>query len=380
MQVLIVILIISFLVIIHELGHFFAARRAKINIQEFGLGYPPKLLKLFSWKGTDFTLNAIPFGGFVRLEGENGPDLEELKDGNLELKPNKWAPFYAKTAKQRIRVILAGVLINICFAVLAFSIVFSFIGIPKNITEQARVGTVMEGSPAAAAQLPENVNIVEIQTDQRSYKIENLFDVQQAIEKNQGQTLTVITTQECDQLECPTETQQFEIYARTKEETPEDQGSIGIVFQDMIFVFYPWYEMPFRGSWIGMKQAVSLGYLIVKALIDMFGRLASTGQVPKDVAGPVGIVYEAQQGNLISQDFWNNLGFAGMLSLNLGIMNLLPIPALDGGRALFIFLEKIFGRKKIIRIEAYANYAGFILLVLLIILITAKDVGTIIGR
>lgn len=380
MPVLIVILIISFLVIIHELGHFLAARKAKINIQEFGIGYPPKLLKLFTWKGTDFTLNAIPFGGFVRLEGENGPDLEKLKDGNPKLKPNEWAPFYAKTAKQRIKVILAGVLVNICFAVLAFSIVFSFIGIPKDISDQARIGTVMENSPAAEARLPENVNIVEIQTDQRSYKIKNLFDVQQAVEENQGQMLTIVTTLECDQLKCPKETQQFEVYARTKEETPEGQGSIGIIFQDMIFVFYPWYEMPFRGSWIGIQQAISLGYLIVKALIDMFGRLISTGQVPQDVAGPVGIVYQAQQGNLISQDFWNNLGFAGMLSLNLGIMNLLPIPALDGGRALFIFLEKIFGRKKIIKIEAYANYAGFTLLILLIILITAKDVGTIISQ
>jgi len=136
--------------------------------------------------------------------------------------------------------------------------------------------------------------------------------------------------------------------------------------------------MPFRGTWYGIKQAVGLGYLIIQALFQMVVQLAVTGQVPKDVAGPVGIVYEAQQGNIITDDFWSNLGFAGMLSINLGVMNLLPIPALDGGRALFILLEKIFGKKHIQKIEAYANYGGFALLILLILMITYKDIMRII--
>ena len=376
MAVLIVILIISFLVIIHELGHFFAAKKAKINVKEFGLGYPPKIKKLFSWQGTNFTLNLIPFGGFVRLEGESGPESEEKKLD--QVKPDKWGPFYTKTAKQRLMVIMAGVIVNLVFGVLAFSIVFSFIGIPTELINQARIGWVLENSPAAEAGLLDNVNIIEIRTDQNTYKITDFTKVQEAISVNKGQNLTIVTSLACDGAVCPQETQEFNVYARTEEETPEGEGSLGIVFESLVYHFYPWYQMPFRGTWYGIKQAVGLGYLIIQALFQMVVQLAVTGQVPKDVAGPVGIVYEAQQGNIITDDFWSNLGFAGMLSINLGVMNLLPIPALDGGRALFILLEKIFGKKHIQKIEAYANYGGFALLILLILMITYKDIMRII--
>lgn len=376
MLVAIVIFIISFLVIIHELGHFFAARSAKVNVKEFGLGYPPKIAKLFTWRGTDFTLNAIFFGGFVRLEGEHGPDPEEI--GQVEIKKDEWGPFYTKTARQRLKIVLSGVVVNILFAVLSFSAAFSFIGIPQEITDQVRIGTVMDGSPAAEASLPENVNIVEIKTEQQSYQIGTFREVQQAVEENRGRTLTIVTTTECEDLTCSDTTQQFEVYARTQDETPEDQGSLGIVFQNVVFVHYPWYEMLFRGTWVGIKQSFALGYLILQALADMFIGLITQGQVPEGVAGPVGIVHETQQGNIITRDFWNDLGFAAMLSLNLGVMNLLPIPALDGGRALFILLEKLVGKKKIQKIEPYANYAGFVILILLIVFITIQDIGRII--
>lgn len=363
------------MVIIHELGHFIAARRAKVNVEEFGLGYPPRIASLFKWQGTEFTLNAIPFGGFVRLEGEHGPDESEL--GQVEIKKDEWGPFYTKTAWQRLKVILAGVIVNIVFAIAAFSLAFSFIGIPQSLEDQPRIGYVLENSPAAEASLPVDVNIVEIKTGTRSFQIDNFNDVINAVDEVRGQEVTLITTAVCEQFDCPEETQEFNVYVRTEEETPDDQGAIGIAFLDIVFVHYPWYEMPFRGSWVGIQQSFALAFLILQALVDMFVRLAVSGEVPQDVAGPVGIVHETQRGNIITADFWNNLGFAAMLSLNLGIMNLLPIPALDGGRAVFIMLEKIFSKKKIQKIESYANYVGFAIVIALIVLITINDIGRI---
>jgi regulator of sigma E protease len=220
---------------------------------------------------------------------------------------------------------------------------------------------------------------VKIEVESVSYQIQNFHDVQQAVQENLGSQLTITVTGECDGVGCLDETNDFLVYARTEVETPEGQGSLGIIFQDVVLNFYPWYEMPFRGTWYGLKQAIGLGILIVQALGQMLIRLAQTGSVSRDVAGPIGIVHQAQQGNIISDDFWMNLGFAGMLSLNLAIINLLPIPALDGGRALFILFEKIFGQSKMKKIEIYANYVGFALLVTLIITITISDISRIIN-
>lgn len=379
---LVVIAIISFLVILHELGHYLAAKKANVIVEEFGLGYPPKLLTLFKVGETEFTLNLIPFGGFVRLVGESGPesegDIEEQEATGLtrdrSSDPRQPGPFYTKTIKQRLTIILAGIFFNIIFAVAAFSVVFSFIGIPTPLENQARIGWVMPDSPAEQAQLPTEVNIIEIKTDKRSYRINSIQDVQQAVADNRGQELTLEVTHQCQQLSCPDETELYQVYARSEAETPSDQGSLGILFQESVLTFYPWWQMPFRGTIYGVKQALTLSVLIVRALTQVVTNLVKTGQVQQGVAGPVGIIHQAQQGNLIQEDFWSNLGFAGMLSLNLGIMNLLPIPALDGGRALFIIFERFFDRKRVQQIENYANYIGFGIIAILIIGITINDV------
>lgn len=385
MHVLIVIFIISFLILIHELGHFVVALKTKTNVEEFGFGYPPRLLKLFTFKGVDFTLNAIPFGGFVRLEGEMGPDsMPESKPKNKTTpgasfdQPNA-GPYYEKNAWQRSAIVLAGVAMNVLFALVAFSFVFSFMGIPTILEGQARIAHIAPDSPAEESGLPLNTNIIEIKSDTKAYEITDFFSVQQAVKENLGKTLEVTVTAQCEGVSCPQEYETYQVYARSEEEIPEGQGSIGVGFEEMVFQFYPWYEMPFRATWYGIKQAIGLGWLILQALTDMLVQLFSKGTLPQDVAGPVGIVHETQKGNIITSDFWSNLGFAGMLSLNLAIMNLLPIPALDGGKFLFILLEKVFGKKTIEKVEGYANYGGFALILILIVAITVKDIGEIIG-
>ena len=375
MSVLIFIIILSFLVIIHELGHFFVAKWRKVAVEEFGLGYPPKVASLFKWKGTVFSLNAIPFGGFVRLEGEDGDGQEEKKE--LSAQKNKEEPFYSKSVLSRLAIILAGPIVNFLFGALAFSIIFSFVGIPAFLDGQPRIESIMEESPAAKVGLPENVNIIGFSINDSYYPMDSIKSVQEFVSEHRSETVNISTSGVCDGLSCAEISQQFEIYLRSLEETPENQGSMGIAFAETYFKDYPWYERPFRGVVYGVKQAIFMGVMMIQALGDILASIMAGNGAGAEVAGPVGIVHQAQQSNLAGEGFLTILSFSGMLSINLAIMNLLPIPALDGGRAMFIILEKIIGKKRVNKIEGYANYGGYVLLLGLIILITVKDVWRI---
>lgn len=395
MAVFWVIFIISALIISHELGHFLAAKWAGVKVEEFGLGYPPRIWSAFRWRGTLFSLNLIPFGGFVRLAGEDGQVVTQAsskKKTTQSLKKNqaqiskqllpankKLELFYNQPVSKRLIIILAGISVNFLIAIISLALVYSVKGIPTSLTDQARIGLVVPGSPAAAANLPIDVNIRQVIANQQVTNITSVTDVQTAVLANRGQTITLVVSEACHEQEiCPEAIQRFDVYVRLESETPAGEGALGIAFQEAYFKFYPAYQMPFRGAWFGLKQALVLGWLILQSLAEVMTKLFTQGQVPANVAGPVGIVYQAQQGNLITDDFWSNVGFAGMLSMNLAVMNLLPLPALDGGRALFILLEKVINRQKIQKVEPYVNYLGFTFLMLLIILITFQDVWQII--
>ncbi len=379
MSIILVVLIISFLVIIHELGHFFLAKKHKIKVEEFGLGYPPKLFKLFRWLDTDFTVNAIPFGGFVRLEGENGPEEKTADQAEKKSQPKEQA-FYQKSASAKIQVLLAGVVINFIFGCLAFCLIFSFMGIPTSLNNQPIIGQLSTNSPAAVAQLPLNSSIEALQLEGEALvKVNHINQVQDFVKIHQGQTIKIYLSQECQMDLCQSAMTEYQIYLRKDDEIPANEGSMGIMFADYYLKFYPWYEMPFRAMFYGVKQAVSLGLLILVTLLSVFKDLLTHGSLPQDVAGPVGIAHQANEFNLAGQDWATLLNFAGMLSINLAIMNLLPLPALDGGRALFVLLGKFIGKNKLEKLESYLNYAGFSLLILLMILVTIRDVSRWIG-
>ncbi|HQM15974.1 MAG TPA: site-2 protease family protein, partial [Candidatus Woesebacteria bacterium] len=174
LNILIVILIISFLVLIHELGHYLVARKHNVAVEEFGFGYPPRITSLFTYRGTLFTLNAIPIGGFVRLLGES-EDFELGSTPIVHPKHTKYGEaFYLKSAWARALIVGAGVATNLLFATLAFSLVFSFLGIPSSLEGRVRIGQIAPDSPAAHAQLPINVEILEIRTLDQSYQVDGI--------------------------------------------------------------------------------------------------------------------------------------------------------------------------------------------------------------
>ncbi len=362
MSVLIFILVLSFLVLIHELGHFIAARRAGISVEEFGLGYPPRIVKLFTWKKTLFSLNWIPFGGFVRLKGEDKPR------GKFQTYP---------TVK-KLQVVLAGAIVNFIFGILAFSFVFSVTGIPQEL-EGPRIAQVAVESPAAKSGLQAQTEIVAFEFNEQRLEMESATDVIEFVDEHQGQTVAVITTGPCQELSCEEETVEHSIYLRTEEETPENEGSMGIVFQEMILRHYPWYEMPFRGTWYGLGQAFWLGQMILEGLGQVLVDLVTFSSIPQEIAGPIGIVHQAATQEIFAEGWLAILSFAGMLSINLAVLNLLPIPALDGGRAVFIAIGHLIKSKRIEKIEHWANYFGFIFLLGLLILVTIRDVGRVFG-
>ncbi|MDQ3008725.1 MAG: site-2 protease family protein [bacterium] len=368
MTLLLFVLVLSFLIIIHELGHFIMAKRAKIKVFEFGLGYPPRAIKLFTWQGTDFTLNWIPFGGFVKMEGEEGEAEGETK---------RPTAFSEKSTLERLSVILAGVTVNFLFGVIAFATVFSFMGIPY-LVDQPRIGSVNPDSPAAAAGVPTQVNILGFKIGDETITTTSSTEVRDVVESNQGQSVTVLTTGSCTELSCEERLQEFPLTIRNRGETPANQGLLGVTFAPVVeYQFYPPYEMPFRGMWYGIQQALGLGLLIIQSLGDLITGLFTRGTVPAELSGPVGIYDQTEKSGVFNQGFLAILNYTGILSINLAIMNLLPIPALDGGRALFILIEKIVGKGKVARVEQIVNASGMAMLLGLILLITARDVWRI---
>ncbi len=364
MTALIFIAILSFLVIIHEAGHFLVAKKNKIKVKEFGLGYPPRLVRLFRHKETIFSLNLIPFGGFVQLLGENGEEEGSSPDDS----------FHHKSAKARLAVILAGVLVNFIFGILAFAVVFYRLGIPEPLFEQNRISQILPNSPAAQAGLQINTNILAFKVNEQWVEVRAISEIQNLANQHAGETLSLRTTLPCENERCPLAYEEKSIYIRQQAEIPEGEGAMGIVFTDVVFKKYPWYLMPLMTIVHAFKQAFALAYLILQSLWQIIIDLLSGRGLQQEVAGPIGIIDQANTYGFFRGGFLNILNFAALLSINLGIMNLLPIPALDGGRALLILLEKVFQRKKIEQIAHYLNYFGYVSLLVLMILVSFNDI------
>ena len=371
MSILLVLLIISFLVWIHELAHFLAAKKVGIKVEEFGFGYPPRLLKLFHWRGTDFTLNWLPFGGFVRLFGDS---VETIEESGVEQKKNKQDSelaqfphhhFEGKSIPQRLFVILAGAFINLLIGVLAFTGIYSSIGIPTTLPHP-QISTVESGTPADKAGLRVGDQMLEIAQVQVSSMSQFIAEVQ----KHRGETIELKYVRD-------KETLTTTIYVRKQDEIPNGQGSLGVVLQDFAYVRESAWKMPFLSIQQGFKDSWQFSGMILSSLQSMVGQLITKGQVPKDVSGPLGIVTMAEKENLAQQGVLGVLGFLGVISINLGIMNLLPIPALDGGRAMFLLLEKVLGKNRRISWEQKANTVGMTLLLVLIVAISIKDIFAI---
>jgi len=369
MTLLLSLIVLSILVLVHEGGHFLAAKKAGIKVEEFGFGYPPRIWAKKIGE-TEYSVNAIPFGGFVRLYGDPAEgEVEKIRDFKRS--------FWGKSKKARSAVILAGVVANFLLGVFIFSIVYSFTGIPQK-TENIKIIGIAPASPADKFGLKEGDIVLAVDDE----KTTEVAEFAKLINEKKGKEVKILIKREkenpCQKkilgggegFSCQDGNLLFWLIPR--ESPPEGEGPLGIVISNIEIVKYPFWQMPFRGAIEGVKEAFAWGWTIVVFLKKMVGDLVFRGLVPKDVAGPVGI-FQAT-GMVAKTGILNILQFLGILSVNLAVLNVLPLPALDGGRLIFIAYEVIFRRRPKPSLERWINTVGMAILITLLILVTINDV------
>ncbi|MEI7497661.1 MAG: RIP metalloprotease RseP [Candidatus Falkowbacteria bacterium] len=365
---IIFVLVLSLLVFVHELGHFLTARRFGIKAEEFGFGFPPRAIGFYKtlagkWQllrgskevtdaaDTIYSINWIPLGGFVKIKGEDGENLEPDSFGSKKI----W---------QRAVVLSAGVTMNLVLAAFLLSIGF-MIGLPQsleNLPAGAKVSDrkiqimgVLDNMPANQAGLKLGDIIVDI-NGQR-------FDQQQSltayVNKHKGEVLAY-------NIKRAGENKIYNI--KPVVQSGSDQAVIGVYLESTGLIRFTWYQ----AIWQGIKQTGILVWVILIAFYDLIKGLFMGQGVGGDVAGPVGIA--TLTGQVARMGISYLIQFTALLSINLAIINFLPIPALDGGRVLFLILEKIKGKPVRKELEGAMHNVGFMLLMLLVVIVTFHDI------
>lgn len=349
MDIFIFVIALSILVLVHEFGHYFAAKITGVKVEEFGLGLPPRI---FGKKigETVWSLNWLPIGGFCRLYGEDGN-----KQGTRA--------FNNKNPWQKGLIVIGGVLMNLVLAIVIFSTVYTIMGVPKE-TDRVKIIGVAKDSPAQEAGLREDDWIKKV----GEVEIKEGSELTQEVEKYKGEEIELFINREG---------QDVALSVEVREKAPEGEGLMGIVISNTEMEKVAWYEF-YKGIGAGFREAYFWGEIIFSGVAKMVGSLFA-GDVPKDVSGPLGI-FEATSSIRSNQGLLAVIHFFGIVSVNLAVVNILPFPALDGGRIIFVLYEIIFRKKANEKFEVAVNNLGMLILLTLLLLITVGDVGRLISR
>ena len=368
--VIVFIVILSVLVLVHEFGHFLVAKKLGIKVEEFGFGLPPRAFSIKKGE-TIYSINWLPVGGFVKLYGEDeaGSGKINLPVSSVKNKVSKYKiqntkykiqntdvnrAFFARPAWQRGVVSIAGVVMNFLLAVVIISYLFSAVGVPV-IGNKVVISDVAKNTPASVSGLKSGDVVVSIDKT----KVNSPDQLISIAKKNLGEKVT---------LEINRKGKNESIELTPRKNYPSNEGPMGVtISQDVNVVKYPWYQAPFLGT----KEALSESWLIVSGIAMVLYQLVFFGVSPQGVAGPVGIAELTGQFVQIGPNAV--LSFVSLLSLNLAILNILPFPALDGGRLFFIVIEVVFRKKVNQKFESYAHAIGMAILLALIALITIHD-------
>ncbi|HLG68985.1 MAG TPA: RIP metalloprotease RseP [Chloroflexota bacterium] len=332
-----IIPILLLLVFVHELGHFVTAKLAGITVREFGFGYPPRIFGI-TYKGTIYSLNLLPLGGFTRMEGEDGSEAAAMNPGSFASKPKR----------TRTVVLAAGSIMNAILAPLLLTAVF-MIGMPTP-TGRVFISGVQSDSPAAQAGLQAGDQVTDVQ----GHPIHSVQDFRDQVQFRLGQPTTIGIVRNG---------QASTLTLTPRENPPEGQGNVGVAIRDqLVNKQYP--------IWSAFAMGVQEAWHVFAAIwIGLFETIRGT--IAPDFAGPVGIAQVT--GEVAQLGPQALLEFAAFLSVNLAILNLLPIPALDGGRILFVVIEAIRGRRVDPRKEGVVHFIGMVILLTFIALISYHD-------
>lgn len=351
-------LILTPIILVHELGHFFVARRWGIKIEEFGLGFPPRAAKLFEQGGTLFTLNWIPLGGFVRPAGEDDPDVP----GGLSAAPKR----------ARFEVLVAGAAANFLFAIAVFWLAF-VIGQPIVDESKAAIGAVLEDSPAMQAGLEPGDVIVEVNGKPVAAGIVDGQEVSPVemliaeIHANAGRPVEMVIDRQGELLTVT-------VTPRLPGEFAANEGPTGISLTHPLTG-----ETDAMGPIEAVGASVGAVWNVLHVTVSVPAMLIR-GDIDPSMARPVSVVGISQIAGYAAEStattghWFPLLSFTALISVALGLTNLLPLPALDGGRILFVLLEAVRGRRVEPEREGMVHLIGMLLLLGLMVLIIIQDI------
>ncbi|MEW5805572.1 MAG: RIP metalloprotease RseP [Patescibacteria group bacterium] len=352
MTILISILIISFLIFIHELGHFLAAKKSGMLVEEFGLGIPPRI---FGKKigETVYSINLIPFGGFVRIFG----DIDSKAD-----KQDKRS-FIQKSPWKKLLVVFAGIIMNFLLGFLIYWGLF-YAGNEMVLNESNRTKAeniaigilqVAKNSPASKADLNPGDKVLAIKTQDQTFSNLSESGFVEIAKQNAGKEIILILDSG----------QEIEIVPR--ETPPSGEGALGVVIAEIGTVKYPFFEAFYQAIKYSFKASVYMFSMVFQILSN----LVFKGETA-NLTGPIGIV--SFTSNVIKAGLSQTFSFIALISLNLAVFNLLPLPALDGGRIVFVTWEIIAKKPVPAKYESWVHSLGMVLLLSLLVLVTIADI------
>ena len=360
---IIFIAVFGVVILIHEIGHFVIGRLMKVEVEEFGIGIPPKMLTLFHWKGTEFTLNWLPFGGFNRFKGEdNLEEGYEPEPGSLPA-ASPWA---------RLAILLAGATMNLILGIFVYQLIFSQLGIPN--LEQIQIYDVTPGSPAEEAGFRVNDILLELNGE----RITSDLQMRTLTKENLDTLVEITLLRDGEEIH----TTATPLSSRTVEE-----GAFGFMpgyayNEDPSFVeaftygvemtyFHAREIMLLPGKIIAGSISPEEGRFVgFKGIFDIFKQSVSADiESRADMTATTSGIPSAEE---TSPTFFT-LSMIANLTITLGVFNLLPLPALDGGRIIFLLPELLFRRRVSQRVEGLIHWAGFMLLLGLMFYINVMD-------
>jgi len=349
--ILIFFIIIVLLILSHEFGHFLFAKLRGIKVEEFGFGLPPRIFGIKKGE-TIYSFNLLPIGGFVKILGEEGESSSDPRS------------FANQPISHRALILSAGVLFNLIMAWLIFSAGF-FLGTPTATDDLSVVNAkvtilqVQQNTPAETAGLKTGDKLLRLSSDEEVLEVVSVSGVQNFISKHKGQKIEILYQRDG---------KQFLTSAVPAIDPPPGVGALGIAMERIGIVKSPWYKALWQGLITTISMAIATVAGICRFIVQIFTGTADFNQI----AGPVGIVKIVDDAAQFG--FLYILQLTAVLSVAIGMINLIPFPGLDGGRLLFLGIEKIKGSPISAPVSNVVNTIGFILLILLMLIVTYHDI------
>ena len=370
------VVVLVILVLVHELGHFVAAKLSGITVEEFGIGFPPRIASVI-WRGTRYSINAIPLGGFVKMLGEDGEgDADRMRQRGLSPAAVERAmagAFNRKPVWLRIIVLVAGVVMNFILAVFLYTVAYMQ-PVPDHVGPMT-VTSVQAGSPADTNGLRAGDRIAGADGKQfggRSGDFHLARNLTEYVNSRAGHPVVLQVVRGSTFLS-------ITVTPRVLTEAEREQGigPVGFGWESPIVDGSPIASNPFQAAQLAVDTTTSMAVQIPGALAKTVAGLLGLAPNTGEARGPIGIAQVT--GEVLQQPLVTQLVFVGLLSVNLAVLNVLPFPPLDGGRVAVVLLEAVRRRRLPAEREALIYLTGFLVLITLVILISIQDIARLPG-